>query len=208
MKRVLKYLIVVFIIVVCIYGFWLWLQYKWATVIQKTTASIMTQLQTLEKLETNKQTFTKTIEGQQQLMSLLPGIGVDQILNSALFKDKTILKVEWEVSAGYLIDNITTGAIQVSRDGTVTIILWEPQIFWVVLSWDMESAKLGITTQADIRMEQNLRDKASEMMIQDALSGNILQNAKYTAQNLLQTAFLRAGIQIKEVIIKWTGDVE
>ncbi|MEI8009289.1 MAG: hypothetical protein WCI00_08225 [bacterium] len=51
-------------------------------------------------------------------------------------------------------------------------------------------------------MENALRQKAGEMMIQEALSGNILQNAKNNAQNTLQTLFLKAGIQIKEVIIK------
>jgi hypothetical protein len=83
----------------------------------------VTQLQTLEKLETVKKTFTKTIEGQQQLASLIPGIGVEQIVGSALFKDKMVLEVQGEVSAGYMIKNITTGDINVSRDGTVTILL-------------------------------------------------------------------------------------
>ena len=57
-------------------------------------------------------------------------------------------------------------------------------------------------------MENNLRTKAGELMIQEALSGGILQIAKSNAQNILQTLFLRAGIQIKEVIIKGTGDIQ
>ena len=68
----------------------------------------MTELQTVGKLETAKKTFTKTIEGEQQLASLVPGIGVDQIITSALFKDKMILNVEGEVSAGYMIKDIAT----------------------------------------------------------------------------------------------------
>ena len=50
-------------------------------------------------------------------------------------------------------------------------------------------------------MENVLREKAGELMIQEALSGNILQSAKNNAQNILQTLFLNAGIQIKEVIL-------
>lgn len=161
----------------------------------------MTQLQTLEKLETVKKTFTKTIEWQQQLASLIPGIGVDQIVGSALFKDKMILEVEGEVSAWYMIKNIATGDINVSRDGTVTILLWTPQIFWVSLTGTTKSTTLGITTPQDIAMENKLREKAGEMMIQEALSGNILQEAKNNAQNTLQNLFLNAKIQIKEVII-------
>lgn len=201
MKRVLKYLVTLFIVLICVYLFWLWLQYKWATVIKETTASITTELQTLEKLETIKKTFTETIEGQQQLASLVPDIGVDQIVGSALFKDKMILEVEGEVSAWYMIKDISTGDIQVSRDGTVTIILWEPQIFWVTLTGATKSTTLGIVTKSDVDLENQLRTKAGEMMIQEALSWNILQDAKRNAQNALQTVFLRAGIQIKEVII-------
>lgn len=57
-------------------------------------------------------------------------------------------------------------------------------------------------------MENKLREKAGEMMIQDALSGNILQEAKNNAQNALQNLFLKANIQIKSVIIKGTGDMK
>jgi len=57
-------------------------------------------------------------------------------------------------------------------------------------------------------METQLRTKAGEMMIQEALSGNILQDAKNNAQTTLQNLFLKANIQIKEVIIKGTGDIQ
>lgn len=168
----------------------------------------MTELQTIEKLETAKKSFTESIEGEQQLVSLLPDIGADQIIGSALFKDKMVLEVAGEVSAGYVFIDVVTGDIKVSRDGTVTIILWEPQIFWVTLSGTTKSATLGVLTPQDIDMENRLKAKASIMMMQEALSWNILQIAKSNAQNDLQTLFLKAGIQIKEVIISWTGDIQ
>ncbi len=208
MKRPLKYLVMFLVILVCVYGFWLWLQYKWATVIKQTTASIMTELQTVGKLETVKKTFTKTIEGEQQLASLIPGIGVDEIISSALFKDKMVLDVDGEVSAGYMIKDVASGDVAVSRDGTVTIVLGEPQVFWVTLTGTTKSTKLGIVTQKDIDMENQLREKAGEMILQDALSGNILQDAKNNAQIALQNLFLQTNIQIKNVIIKGTGDIK
>lgn len=168
----------------------------------------MTQLAKVDKLETAKKTFTKTIEGEQELAKLIPNIGVDQIVGSALFKDKMTLKVEGEVTAWYMVGDIATWNITVSRDGTVSIILEEPQIFWVTLTWTTKSTQLGIVTQNDIDMENNLRTKAGDLMIQEALSGDILQEAKNNAQNILQTLFLRAWIQIKEVIIKGTGDLQ
>lgn len=68
----------------------------------------MTELKAVNKLETITKTFTKTIEGQQQITSLIPGIGADEIISSALFKDKMILEVEGEVSAGYIIKDVAT----------------------------------------------------------------------------------------------------
>ena len=202
MKRLFKYLVALLIVLICVYGFRLWLQYKWAAVIQKTTASIMTELQTVGKLETVKKIFTKTIEGEQQLASLIPSIGADEIINSALFKDKMVLNVDGEVSAGYMINDIATWDITVSRDWTVTIILWDPEVFWVTLTGELQTTKLGIVTKSEIAMENKLREKAGELMLQDALSGNILQEAKNNAQTALQNLFLKANIQIKNVIIK------
>lgn len=208
MKRSIKYLVAVCIVFVCVYGFRAWLQYKWATVIKQTTASIMTELTTTGKLETVQKSFTKTIEWEQQIISLVPEITVDDIVTSALFKDKMILTVTWVVSAGYTLENITTGNVEVSRDGTVTITLGAPKIFWVELTGATQTTKLGIVTQKDIDMENKLREKAGDMMIQEALSGNILEEAKTNAQSALQNLFLNAGIQIKEVNIKGTGDLQ
>lgn len=168
----------------------------------------MTELTTTGKLETIQKTFTKTIEGEQQIISLVPEITVDDIVTSALFKDKMILSVTWVVSAGYTLENIATGDIEVSRDGTVTITLGAPKIFWVELTGATQTTKLGIVTQKDIDMENKLREKAGDMMIQEALSGNILEEAKTNAQSALQNLFLNAGIQIKEVNIKGTGDLQ
>ena len=68
----------------------------------------MTELQKIEKLETAKKSFTKIIQGEQQLADLVPNIGIDQIVGSALFKDTMVLEVQGEVVAGYIIKNITT----------------------------------------------------------------------------------------------------
>ncbi|MEI6773362.1 MAG: hypothetical protein WCL18_00570 [bacterium] len=68
----------------------------------------MTELQKVETLETVKKNFTETIEGEQQLAKLLPDIGVDQIIGSALFKDKMVLNVQGEVTAGYIIKDLDT----------------------------------------------------------------------------------------------------
>lgn len=207
MKHSIKYLATLCVVLVCVYGFWIWLQYKWATVIKQTTTAIMTQLQTVGKLETISKPFTKTIEGEQELTSLIPMIAPADIIGSSIFKDKMVLEVKGNVQAGYMIKDVQTGDIQISRDGAVTIVLWAPQVFGVTLTGTSQTTKLGITQQKDIDMENQLRQKAGEMMVQEALSGNILQEAKNNAQKALQDLFLNAWIQIKEVIIKWTGDI-
>ncbi len=168
----------------------------------------MKELKSVDKLETVTKSFDKTIEWEQQLADLIPGIWVDQIIGSALFKDKMVLNVAGEVDAWYMIGDIATWDIKVSRDGTVTIVLGEAKVFWVILTGTTKSATLWITTPQDIQMENTLRQKAGAIMIQEALSGNILQEAKNNAQNSLQNLFLKAGIQIKNVVIRGTGDVQ
>lgn len=163
----------------------------------------MTELAKVDKLETAKKSYTKLIDGQDQLLALLPDIGIDQIVSSALFQDKMTLEVAGEVSAGYMIDDVVTGNIMVSRDGTVTIVLGQPEIFWVTFTGVTKSSTLGITTQSEIAMENRLRTKAGDIMIQEALSGWILDEAKNNTQSILQDMLLKAGIQIKSVIISW-----
>ncbi|HBB03892.1 TPA: hypothetical protein DCZ39_03250 [Patescibacteria group bacterium] len=68
----------------------------------------MTELTSLDKLETAKQSFTKSIQGEQQLASLIPGIGIEKILGSALFKDRMVLEVQGNVIAGYAIKDVAT----------------------------------------------------------------------------------------------------
>lgn len=72
----------------------------------------------------------------------------------------------------------------------------------MTLTGELQTTKLGIVTKSEIAMENKLREKAGELMLQDALSGNILQEAKNNAQTALQNLFLKANIQIKNVIIK------
>ena len=68
----------------------------------------MTELAKVDKLETVSRNFSKTIEGEQQLASLIPGIGVEQIIGSVLFKDKMVLSVDGQVHAGYFVGDIAT----------------------------------------------------------------------------------------------------
>ncbi len=204
----MKYLSIIVIILVCVYGFRVWLQYKWATVIKKTTVSIVTELEKVDKLETASRTYTETIEGEQQIASLIPDIGIDSIISSALFKDKLKLEVEGIVSAWYLLTDISSWSVQVSRDGTVTLLLWTPKLLWVTLTWTTKTEQLGIVTQSDKDIEQKLREKAGELMIQKALSWDILKDAKNNAQNILQNLLLKAWIQIKNVIINDSSEIK
>ena len=210
MFRFLKYIITLGVILGCVYLFWLWLQHNWATVITQTTSSVVTQLQAVQKLETAKMTITKVIEGEQQLADLIPGLGIDDIIHTALFEDKIILEVEGEVTAGYDLENIMTGDITIDSNGTVTLAIGEAQILWVVLTdkTKLFDRKLGLLTKGDINMETQLRNKAGDMMVQDALSGGILQAAKINAQKALQDLLLKADIQIKEVIIVGTNQID
>jgi len=202
MKRFLKYLIALLIVVVCVYGFWLWLQYKWASVIKKTTEAILHQLSWTTQLETISKSFSTTIEWEQEIAKLTPSIGVQEIIASALFKDTAELTVQWVVYAWYHLWSLSKEDILIDREWSIYISLPAPEIFWVTLTGELKTQILNIVTKEDIAMENKLREQAWELMIQEALSGNILKEAKTNAEQLLQNILLKANIQIKEVIIQ------
>ncbi len=208
MKKLVKYLVAVLITVMCIYGFWVWLQYKWATVIKKNTLAIITELHEAKTLQTAHMYFTKTIEGEEEVSQLLPDMGIEQIITSALFNEKIILEIQWDVYAGYIFETISEDDISVSRDGTIILTLWEPEILWIQLSWEIQANQLGITPQHDIEIEKLLRAKASELMIQEALNWGILEEVKKKSPTIIQNLLLNAHIQIKEVILTWTHNGE
>jgi len=202
MKRVVKYLVALLIVLVCVYGFWLWLQYKWASVIKQTTQAIITELQPIDSFVTVSKIYTKTIEGEQALSTLTTSIGIEEILASALFQDKMTLEVQWIVDAGYIIGDITENDIIVTQDGTVTLMLGEAQILWITLTWTTQANILGIRTAKDIAMETTLREEAGKLILQEASEQGILDEAVRKAKALLQDIFLKANIQIKEVIVQ------
>lgn len=81
-----------------------------------------------------------------------------------------LLTVTGIVHAGYTLDKLVTGDIQVSRDGTVTIFVGVPHILDVELTGDTKTTLLGITTLQDIELEKTLRQQAQDILYQDALS--------------------------------------
>jgi hypothetical protein len=77
---------------------------------------VLNQLSGTDKLEIISKNLTKTIEGEQELATLIPSIGVDDIIDSALFKDTMKLTVEGIISAGYMIGNLTENEVMVDKE--------------------------------------------------------------------------------------------
>lgn len=77
---------------------------------------MLNQLSGTDKLEIISKNLTKTIEGEQELATLTPSIGIDDIIDSALFKDTMKLTVEGIISVGYMIGHLTENEVMVDKE--------------------------------------------------------------------------------------------
>jgi hypothetical protein len=62
-------------------------------------ADVLQLFATTKTLETASMNVSKTITGEENLAHLVPGLGVDDIINSALFKQDMTLHIEATVNA-------------------------------------------------------------------------------------------------------------
>jgi len=192
------------ILALLVYGFWLLLQQRTETQITQTTVSVVQQLQTVRKLETAQMTITKVMEGQDTLTDLIPGVGLDNIINEFLFQDKIVLEVEWIVTAGFDLMKLETGSIVAYKDDSVKIILPPVEILHVKLTeWTKPfDRKLWLLTKGDTQMETKIRNEAKKLLEQDAIMAGILEAAEQSAREALNELLNAAGIIVHELIIQ------
>jgi hypothetical protein len=71
---------------------------------------------TTKTLETASMDLSTTITGKENLAHLVPDFNINDIINSALFKESTILHVEATINAGYHLERLTTGNITAEKN--------------------------------------------------------------------------------------------
>ena len=155
--------------------------------IMTTTSTIVDKLQSTSKLSSATMTVTKILESQKDLSDTLLGFEILGQIEKVLFDDKMIMTVEWVVNAGIDLSKITTGDVQVIREGTNTFIkinLPDAEIFDVYLTEKTKpfERSIGILSKWDVNLETQMRNQAIQAIRTEALSGKLLEQATTSAQ--------------------------
>ncbi|KKP43050.1 MAG: hypothetical protein UR31_C0011G0033 [Parcubacteria group bacterium GW2011_GWA2_33_14] len=153
--------------------------------------SVVTQIKSLNRLETASFTIEKVIEA---------GTGGNAFQN-ILFGDKILLIAHGNIIAGFDLSKLQSSAV-VIKGSSLYIELPAPEI--LVSSLDENQTKvydrkLGLFTKGDPSLESKVRLAAENSMRQAACDGGILSIASDNARKQFQTTFITAGF--KEVII-------
>jgi len=188
---------------IAVYFLFTWMQQKKDVKITQTTKSVVEQLQHIRKLETAEMTITKIMEWEEPLSDLVPRIGLDNVINDFLFKNKVVFEIEWKVVAGFDMAKLNYGSITVNSENEVKIILPEAEILYVELTeWTKPfDRELGLLTKWDINMETKIRNQAKEMLRDDALQAGILEHAKQSVQKTLTDLLIPTGVIVSEIVI-------
>lgn len=148
-------------------------------------AAVITQMQSLSRLETASFTIDKIIEA-----------GTDyNKLNQILFGDKLLLIAHGEVVAGFDLSKMKPEDFS-GVGKSITIKLPAPEIFSVRL--DNEQTRVfdrnqGFLTKGKLNLEAEARQQAEQSIRKAACEGNILNTAEKNVKNQLELIFKAAG---------------
>ncbi len=203
MKLFRRFVGLVFILM-CVYFFRLWLQQQKDIEITQTTHSVVSQLQSIKRLETAQMTVLQHIEWEDKLADLIPWVGIDDMIQSFLFKDKISLQVEWVVVAGFNLAKVDSGSVMIHEDKSVTLKLPEAEILHTKLTDGTKpfERELWVFTKGDVEMESKIRNQAKNMIREAAIQQNILEEAEKNVQIELKELLQTMGVNIKDIIIE------
>ncbi|MEI7563592.1 MAG: DUF4230 domain-containing protein [bacterium] len=167
--------------------------YKNATI--SKTLTLLTQTKILQTASID---IKKEITGQQNLSHFIPGIGVDDLVNSSLFGGNMTLDMEGRVNAGLRLEGLSTGNISI-QNGSVVLQIPAPQVLGTQVIESRRLAPALSLTQADKLLEQQLKTKIQESILADALSSGLIDQAKQNTLATLQKLLSRINIKLKSV---------
>ena len=168
--------------------------YRQATI--SNTLALFTQTKVLQTASVD---IKKEITGQQNLSHLIPGIGIDDLINSSLFGGNMTLDVEGRVNAGLRLESLGTGNIIINNGGSLSLRIPAPQVIGTQVVQSKRLVPALSLTQADKALEQKLRVKIQENILADALSGGLIDQAKQNTLARLQKLLSSIHIKLQSV---------
>lgn len=191
--KILKILSYIVIFLVVAYGalYFISSVSKPDTMIRLDQAAVITEMQSLAKLETASFTIEKIIEGGVQ----------GNTFQNILYGDKILLIAHANVVAGFDLSKLNPELVEV-KGTKLQITLPAPEILYSRLDNDQTRVydrKLGLLTKGDPGLESQARLAAEESIRKAACDGHILAAAAENGRKQFQTMFATGGFT--EVIV-------
>ena len=191
----------IFVAAIIIVAYFVWnLLQKQEILVTDTTKAVITELREVNKLESAEMTITKIMEAEKDLVDIIPSMSFDDAIQEALFQDKMIFELEWDIVAGIDFEKLKTGDIRTNIDGTISIKLPEAEILHVIID---ENSKpydriIWVLTKGKLEMETQIRNKAKEDMKIEAIEAGILISAEKNAIDSLEQLLNGMNIKLKQ----------
>lgn len=156
--------------------------------------AVITEIQSLAKLETASFTIEKIIEGGTQ----------GNVFQNILYGDKILLIAHANVVAGFDLSKLKESDVKINGE-KLEITLPPAEILYSRLDNEQTRVydrKRGLLTKGDSQLESQARLAAEESIRIAACDGGILQVASENGHKQLQTMFKAAGFD--EVVVSAT----
>ncbi len=165
-------------------------------------SAVVTQIQSLNRLETASFTIEKIIDAEDSDTS-------KNIFKNILFGDKILLLAHANIIAGFDLSKLQASDVLVDH-GILRIKLPAPEILVSKLDNDktkIYDRKLGFLTKGNPQLESKARFEAENSLRKAACDQNILSIATENVKKQFQTIFLTAGfsevnIEVPEAVCK------
>lgn len=191
-KQLIKYLIIIALVTLFILAGWYFISRNPKFRFGTQRAGVITQIQSLARLETASYTIDKVIEA-----------GTDYgKINQFLFGDKLVLIAHGQVIAGYDLSRMKPEDFS-GVGKSITIRVPQPEIFTVTI--DNQQTKVfdrsqGLFTKGELNLEAEARQQAEESILQAACEGGILAAAEKNLKAQLETIFKSSGFNSVQII--------
>ncbi len=197
LKKIIYILILSIIVIVLLY-LRKFLQ-KNEIIVTNSTKTVITKLQSLNRLESAEMTITKIMRAEKEMVDIIPSMSFDNMIQDVLLQDKMIFELEWRVIAWIDLWKIQTGDIVTNIDGSVDIKLPKSEIFYVIIDENSKpyERRIWILTRWNIEMETKVRNTAKVEMENESIKEWILQVAKQNAIENLNKLFEDLNIRVK-----------
>lgn len=168
----------------------------WSTLTRRDThiasqGSVVERIQRLQRLETVVFSMDKIVTGSKE----------NPVLPDFLAGDRLLMLVHGQVIAGVDFSRLTASDIRIS-ERQVHVHLPPPQVLTTRLDNSktrVYSRNTGLLVSTDPNLETQVRQEAEKELLEEAVTGGILNQARWNARSTITSLLLGLGFEKVEV---------